>query len=310
MDFGKTGLKVSRLSVGTGTHGWGGRSEQTDLGVDELASLLRLAYERGVNFWDTADQYGSHPHVARALAETAAHLRVETLEGALEAEAKVGLKMNVPKDKVDIIVGLLPSQIFPDAEGVESSGVVFMGATVKGTLQARGGPDFDRAVEGVALGLAAAAEVVIIEIDRAVACRSTYLRILTRAEAERTAGHDVRVNRNGLAGKDVSVDVPDSHGYVDYVHVTCRTNDGSARIAGRAARWGRDDGRCACRRDTGGSRTDKNKAHDAKGRYNKKSHLQLPPFAIDSTIKLRCLLTHLPSAFHMLFSFRYLTPSR
>jgi len=67
VDFGKTGLQVSRLSFGTGTRGWSGWSEQMDLGVDKLAGLLRLAYEHGVNFWDTADEYGSHPHVARAL---------------------------------------------------------------------------------------------------------------------------------------------------------------------------------------------------------------------------------------------------
>ena len=67
VDFGCTGLKVSRLSFGTGTHGWGGRSEQTALGVDGLADLLRLAYDCGVNFWEAADGYGSHPHVAKAL---------------------------------------------------------------------------------------------------------------------------------------------------------------------------------------------------------------------------------------------------
>ena len=67
VDFGHTGLKVSRLSIGTGTRGWSGRSEQTDLGLDGLANLLRLAYDHGVNFWDSADEYGSHPHVARAL---------------------------------------------------------------------------------------------------------------------------------------------------------------------------------------------------------------------------------------------------
>ena len=67
VDFGKTGLRVSRLSFGTGTHGWGHRSEQTALGLDGLASLLQLAYDGGVNFWDAADGYGSHPHVARAL---------------------------------------------------------------------------------------------------------------------------------------------------------------------------------------------------------------------------------------------------
>ena len=69
VDFGSTGLKVSRLSVGTGTHGWGGRSDQSALGVDGLAELLRRAYDRGVNLWDTADAYGTHPHVARALRE-------------------------------------------------------------------------------------------------------------------------------------------------------------------------------------------------------------------------------------------------
>jgi len=67
VDFGNTGLKVSRLCFGTGTHGWGGRSQQTDLGPEELANLLQLAYDQGVNFWDAADAYGSHPAVARAL---------------------------------------------------------------------------------------------------------------------------------------------------------------------------------------------------------------------------------------------------
>jgi predicted aldo/keto reductase-like oxidoreductase len=53
--------------VGTGTNGWAHRSEQTALGLEGLAGLLWQAYELGVNFWDSADQYGSHPHIARAL---------------------------------------------------------------------------------------------------------------------------------------------------------------------------------------------------------------------------------------------------
>ena len=65
--FGNTGLEVSRLCAGTGTHGWAGRSDQTALGVEGLARLLRRAFDAGVTFWDAADQYGSHPHVARAL---------------------------------------------------------------------------------------------------------------------------------------------------------------------------------------------------------------------------------------------------
>ena len=67
INFGNTGLSVSRLAVGTGTHGWSGRSDQTALGLEGLATLLRRAFDAGVNFWDAADGYGSHPHVAQAL---------------------------------------------------------------------------------------------------------------------------------------------------------------------------------------------------------------------------------------------------
>jgi aryl-alcohol dehydrogenase-like predicted oxidoreductase len=67
--LGDTGIDVSRLCFGTGTNGWNGRSNQTDLGLQELADLLLYGHERGVTFWDSADQYGSHPHVARALSE-------------------------------------------------------------------------------------------------------------------------------------------------------------------------------------------------------------------------------------------------
>jgi aryl-alcohol dehydrogenase-like predicted oxidoreductase len=69
VELGLTGIQVSRLCFGTGTNGWNNRSNQSDLGVDRLAYLLRFAHERGVNFWDTADQYGTHAHIAAALRE-------------------------------------------------------------------------------------------------------------------------------------------------------------------------------------------------------------------------------------------------
>jgi predicted aldo/keto reductase-like oxidoreductase len=66
--LGKTGIKVSRLAMGTGTHGVNRRSNQTDnLGIKGLADLLYSAYEQGINFWDSADQYGTHPHLKEAL---------------------------------------------------------------------------------------------------------------------------------------------------------------------------------------------------------------------------------------------------
>jgi predicted aldo/keto reductase-like oxidoreductase len=69
VDLGLSGLRVSRLCFGTGTNGWNHRSNQGDLGLERLSYLLRYAHERGITFWDTADQYGTHPHLARALKE-------------------------------------------------------------------------------------------------------------------------------------------------------------------------------------------------------------------------------------------------
>ena len=66
--LGKTGLTVSRLAMGSGTHGSGGTSEQTRLGIQAYARLLVQSYhEQGLNFWETADGYGSHAHVGEAI---------------------------------------------------------------------------------------------------------------------------------------------------------------------------------------------------------------------------------------------------
>jgi 1-deoxyxylulose-5-phosphate synthase len=65
--LGKTGIQTSRLAMGTGTVGSGGHSHQTALGVKGLSDLLLNGYDQGLRFFDAADSYGSHPHVAEAL---------------------------------------------------------------------------------------------------------------------------------------------------------------------------------------------------------------------------------------------------
>lgn len=66
--LGKTGIKVSRLAMGTGTHGINRTSNQSrKLGIKGLADLLNIAFDKGINFWDSADQYGTHPHLKEAL---------------------------------------------------------------------------------------------------------------------------------------------------------------------------------------------------------------------------------------------------
>ena len=54
--------------MGTGTRGYGGSSNQTrKLGIKGVSDLLRAAFDEGINFFETADQYGSHPHIREAL---------------------------------------------------------------------------------------------------------------------------------------------------------------------------------------------------------------------------------------------------
>jgi 1-deoxyxylulose-5-phosphate synthase len=53
--------------MGTGTVGSGGHSHQTALGVKGLSEVLLNGYNHGLRFFDAADSYGSHPHVAEAL---------------------------------------------------------------------------------------------------------------------------------------------------------------------------------------------------------------------------------------------------
>ena len=66
--LGPMKVELSRLAMGTGTNGSGGSSNQTKkLGISGMADLFQAAYDNGVTFFDTADQYGSHPHVREAL---------------------------------------------------------------------------------------------------------------------------------------------------------------------------------------------------------------------------------------------------
>jgi len=65
--LGNSGLTVSRIAMGTGTVGGNKSSNFTRLGMDKFVKLARHAYERGINFYDMADSYGTHPFVGNAI---------------------------------------------------------------------------------------------------------------------------------------------------------------------------------------------------------------------------------------------------
>jgi aryl-alcohol dehydrogenase-like predicted oxidoreductase len=65
--LGKTGIQVSLVGMGTGSVGSGQASNQTRLGVQGFTKVVRHALDRGICFFDVADQYGSHTYLREAL---------------------------------------------------------------------------------------------------------------------------------------------------------------------------------------------------------------------------------------------------
>ena len=65
--LGKTGIQVSLVGMGTGSVGSGQASNQTRLGVKGFTRVVRHALDKGVCFFDVADQYGSHTYLREAL---------------------------------------------------------------------------------------------------------------------------------------------------------------------------------------------------------------------------------------------------
>jgi aryl-alcohol dehydrogenase-like predicted oxidoreductase len=66
--LGHTGIRTSRLAMGTGTMGYGGSSDQVRMGKAAFVNMLLNGYhENGLRFFDGADAYGSHPYIAAAV---------------------------------------------------------------------------------------------------------------------------------------------------------------------------------------------------------------------------------------------------
>lgn len=63
--LGRSGVRVTRLGLGTGSNG--GR-DQREMGQEEFTRMIRHAYDRGIRFFDTAENYGGmHQMLSTAL---------------------------------------------------------------------------------------------------------------------------------------------------------------------------------------------------------------------------------------------------
>jgi len=67
IELGRTGIKASRLAMGTGTKGGHHTSRLKRMGLDNFIKVIRHGLDRGINFIDTADWYGTHEYIRKSL---------------------------------------------------------------------------------------------------------------------------------------------------------------------------------------------------------------------------------------------------
>ena len=67
--LGKTGIRASRIAMGTGFNGGGRSSAQVRQGREAFTRLMRNGLDQGMNFFDMADLYGSHQFVGEVVRE-------------------------------------------------------------------------------------------------------------------------------------------------------------------------------------------------------------------------------------------------
>lgn len=116
--LGSSGLVVSKL--GFGTFDFGVRS----LGIvpEEGCRILSEAHRLGVSFWDTSDDYGSHPHIAAALRVIPRKRVVISTKTSAKSGEEAGKSLRIPsRSSVQV---MLISSCFISSRLIGLAGVV------------------------------------------------------------------------------------------------------------------------------------------------------------------------------------------
>ncbi len=165
--LGRSGIRVSRLAQGTGTHGYNKSSNQIrNLGDKGLADLLVEGVDNGLSFWDLADGYGSHRHAKLAL-QTVKRDRVTIMtKTAARTEAQMRddldrFRSEIGSDQLDIVL-LHALSTANWTEQRAGAMAVLADAKAKGVIRAHGCSCHDLG----AMKTAAASEWVDVDLAR------------------------------------------------------------------------------------------------------------------------------------------------
>ncbi len=109
--LGNTGLSASMLGMGTGTKAWNKSSAQNRKGRETFVGNLIHAHERGLRYFDLADQYGSHEYMRDAIKEGGmdrGDLLVLTKSNAVDADAMRAdldrMRREIGTDYLDVVL--------------------------------------------------------------------------------------------------------------------------------------------------------------------------------------------------------------
>lgn len=101
--YGKTGIEISRLCFGAG------RIRDTCDTLEAGGKLMLRALDEGITFWDTAEGYGTQPHLGEAVRQILRHeVVIQTKTGAKDYKsASASITRSLQELKTDHIDVLL-----------------------------------------------------------------------------------------------------------------------------------------------------------------------------------------------------------
>ena len=106
--YGNTGLEISRLCFGAG------RIKDTCDTIEAGSKLMLKALDEGITFWDTAEGYGTQPHLGDAIRQiNRDEVIVQTKTGAKDYEgAKASITRSLRELQTNYLDGFAVARYF------------------------------------------------------------------------------------------------------------------------------------------------------------------------------------------------------